>query len=483
MEDKKGTLPVTENMQYATEGLIELSPEKIEELKDKEHHEKVLEKAMEIPNLIDKKTAEIPEETEEQVRFMVENNLLPESALDKFKTNEEVANNTDEAEVSPEAVTNGDEEFAPHMEEEPSIPVAMSRPNTISDDDFAPSMDEEEVEPVTANALSDYETVQATNDVSIFRKYIHDQEVLTKVENRKLSAITDPAEFEKLLNKARKKYRNKVSMPLVNSGILVDFIGAGAFDYTEIYSTDPDDSTLEDTLKRMKVMMNNIINVSPKIAPSDVIKTINYVDYQLASLGFAAATVPDVEFPATCECNTSFLIRTKTIDTILNSKELEDRWTTVDALPKEERIFRKDITVTLFDGYVEIYLTTPNFKRVKDGFTAIARMNDPKVSELATMIVNIDQIIIGDSIVKGEINIFKFLNTLTDEEITVIRDALEELYKDIVIPQFGVKANCPNCNKENVIKIGSVEEMVFFHLYMSRMLSLAKLAKKNTKNG
>jgi hypothetical protein len=470
--------PVSDNTSSvedsATKGYIEMTREVIEKEKDKQQQEQIAEIKSEIPKALDAKAKEIPEG--EEIAYLVENGILPPSALEKKESKTEV-DETQSSEDSDDEEESENFSMAPEVEYDAEEEWETGIGENLSDNQ------QEDVS-------EEYEIVSATNTETIFRTYIHERPVLTKIENKKLEAMTDTKAFEAFLLEQRKKYREKLSMPLVNSGIIVDFIGAGAFDYSDIYSQDPEHGTLTtDTLNRMKVMMKNIVEVSPKMNPKKLLSSISYTDYQLASLGFAAATIPEIDVPGTCEkCSAPFIIRTKTVDTVLNADKINERWITINNTPESERVFKKTAEVEYFDGYIKFKIEMPNFQKVKDGFAEIEQAIKNKTADIglrhmASVFINIESITIDNVIVTDVVNAYKVIKTMTDEEIKVIRDAINMIYADVIVPEFGVSANCPKCSHNNVIQIGSVEDMVFFHLWVRKMLETVKLQKKNMTNG
>jgi hypothetical protein len=89
----------------------------------------------------------------------------------------------------------------------------------------------------------------------------------------------------------------------------------------------------------------------------------------------------------------------------------------------------------------------------------------------------------GGSIIYDPIFIFKTLMSLDPPELQVISDNIASLYEGIITPVFGFKVDCPKCQKENEVKFGTIEELIFFHLLVERILSSARSQKQNTTNG
>lgn len=468
-----GTLPIE------TEGIV-LDEAYVNAERERQFQENLNEIKQDIPNTLAEKEKEIPDDEREKIIFAINNNILPPSALEDYDRKK--SGTQDSETVS--GIGYEDEKFqSSEVHQEPFDDNEWNFGFEEIDDGNEPEK--------VSDSMGMYEIVSATPNETVFRKYIHDKPVLTKFESKKLRTITDEAEFDRFLATQKQKYKEKVTIPLVNSGISIDMIGAGALDHVEIYSTEPEQLQLTDILKRMRIAGKHIVNVSPKIPGDKLLANISYMDYQLVSFGFAAATTPEIDIPSTCDaenCNTAFVARTKTIETLLNGDEIENRWKELMLIPENERDYKKTATVDMFDGFMKFIIEIPSYEKVKRDYTSIneavnLRKLDEDARDLAPIIINIVSIEVDDVISDTSIRIYKILKTLSTEELDTLRETIAKIFEDIIAPEFGIKVNCPKCGKENTIHISSVDEMVFYHLWAGRLLKRVESQRKAMMNG
>jgi hypothetical protein len=317
--------------------------------------------------------------------------------------------------------------------------------------------------------------VKLTESETVFSKRIRKPEAVISVSEKKLRMISDDVEFEKELARAKRRYSTSVKLPLPNSGVEIELIGVGAFDFERIYAIPPESTEYTHELERMKTIIRSIVGSTPKIPPSKIADSISYMDHQMMTYGLVAATVKDIRYPHICvesKCLKNMTVEANVGELLLNAQAIEDAHNSnMLQYPDPKDIpFRKDYRIDLKNGDMVIHMRLPSYLRTRKSLIEIngAIKNDqiPKESiELLSIIIFIEKIEFNGFVVDSPLKILKVINLLAKDEYKKILEVFTEMNKGLINPVFGIPTfKCPACGTDQNISIDAIEELVFFHL-------------------
>ncbi len=300
-----------------------------------------------------------------------------------------------------------------------------------------------------------------------------------------LKSLDDSAFLSAAAKFKRQNFRT-VSVPLINSGFNIDIVGSGAVDLNMLYgSVDENTPKIEYDLQKMGTIIKNVVGTDPKIPPTDLKNMIHYADYNIMAYAHVCATLKTINAVTSCnECGADFRVEANSTDLIMNMDEIRNKWDELKSNPKGyTSLMTQNIRVStpntgfIIDighpSYAEYVAYLETLKRINENET-YDRLELDRIGTFIDVLPYIRSIIIPQDIrVNTLYQKYQALTLLDVEEYESVVETIRKEQEKVVMPRFGIKSvKCPHCGKENKdITWESVDNLVFFHIMVSRLLS------------
>jgi hypothetical protein len=333
----------------------------------------------------------------------------------------------------------------------------------------------------------------------LFIKSINGREAKVKVKSLTVEEFASSNKVISMINKEKASMFGTVTIPMVHSGFNISFVAANSIQFKKMYGADPNRIRLSDHLARLKLMASSIIGTEPRVEPNSLLENISQADYPLMTFAHTAAACPKLQYPIECDgdhngakCGNSFLVESKTIDTLLNADELLGRWEKIQELPLNERIFKKTAELK-FDGGLELTFEMPSMKNLRRCLQDVKNAIDSKkvssdINGSISFLPNIKEARYGSIVATDAPSIYLMMEETIDVyEVEIVADVIKDLYEDIFEPKFGFTGTCPKCGKQHVKEVPSITDVVFYHCWIEerRWYRTQELKRKEreTKDG
>lgn len=365
--------------------------------------------------------------------------------------------------------------------------------------DLVPSYtkdEDEEKEPVAAD-----DELPDPADEDGYREYIRNLEVVNyssedsivkTVRNRQLNVVPSGRNKTKFLNDQAfinniNKYKKDnfpiVAVPLVNSGFVVDIVGTGIVDLTQLYTrVDENTTRMEYEIEKMRTIIRSVVRAHPYIDPMQLRNMIHFYDYNLMAYAHICATLEEVEMVDNCdECGKPFRIKATSSSLLINKDEIEERAKAIEEADDINRfsLLTFNVTVETRNGF-EVTLGHPSYAeyiKLQTDTRDYASKMDPiarsQFISVANQLYYIRKIKMTNNVTSSNIyQHYLAISTMSDEDFDLITDQIEKMQKSIMIPKFGIaKVTCPHCHtvKTN-IQYSDLTDLVFYHSMVSTAL-------------
>lgn len=351
-----------------------------------------------------------------------------------------------------------------------------------------PVDDDDTPDPNDTVAYSKYvrelEVVDSTSDTSqIVIGTVKDRQVDISSSGRNKGKFLNDQAFLNSITKFKKDNFPIVSVPLVNSGFVADVVGTGEVDLEQLYTgVNENTPAIDYVMEKMKIVMRNIVATHPKVDPMDLRNMIHYRDYEMLAWAHVCATLNQVEIATNCqECGKPFRISANPRAMVINMDELYammERIRTATSI-EQNSLMTTDQKIITNNGF-EITIGHPSYadyirsltqaRSYASGLSQLGAMRFFSIVEDAYFIRNIKM---PNGIITTNIQqLYMAMSMLTEADMRVVHNSVERLKKQIITPKFGIaKVTCPHCHKTLTnIPYENLEEMVFFHFSVSRMI-------------
>ena len=329
--------------------------------------------------------------------------------------------------------------------------------------------------------------------------------VVTVLRNRKVkteivssgrfdSKVLGDKAFDNHINRFKQRNYRQVRVPLVNSGILADFVGTGANDLIMMYgNTDQNIPASEYEQLKMQSIIRSIVSTTPKVDSSQLKNIIHHKDYEMMSFGHLCATLDEIIIPHTCEkCNRSFKIKSKPMDLLLNAKDFQERTDDISTAKNAENqsLMAHDVTqefesgfkVTV--GYPSYYEELVALRSLSHYVDTLSQVEAYRLAQMSTSLMYIKSLRLPDGLYANNMyQKFKAIRMMPMHESTTIFDTIDKMVKEVIVPKFGAaNVKCPHCGEAiETVTIDSVTAMVFYHTTVVQAERDAM--KKSAENG
>lgn len=467
-----------------------------------------------------------------------DNDIL--AAIDENLQTEEVRlQNADAIMKSPEArkeVFQGhgpsDEDMAPKVKYEGNVstektvrpstrpfnPVAEDSNADVDVDDLLPSYytseEEEEMEAEKETPKADENEAPDVNDEAAYSEYIRNLEVakvdpidsvVRVVKNRQVDVV--PAKdksgkflgdqsFLNAINRFKRDNFTVISVPLVNSGFIADVVGTGEVDLTQLYTrVSEQTSRMDYDIEKMRTIIKNVVGTHPRIDAMQLRNKIHYRDFDMLAWGHICATLDTVEIVTNCDdCGKPFRITSSPRALLMNMDEMLKRQKEIEEADDINRYSllvsnRKITTSNLFEitighpTYAEIIQQMGQLRKyATDG--SFTQIETNRFINMADVLYQVRLIKLPNGVVTSNIyQVYHALNLLSEDDFKLVEDEIVDMRKEILEPKFGIAAvTCPHCGHAmHDIPYDGLDDLVFFHTMVSRMMNTAPTPKSESK--
>ena len=467
-----------------------------------------------------------------------DNDIL--AAIDEnLQTEEERLQNADAIMKSPEArkeVFQGhgpsDEDMAPKVKYEGNVstektvrpstrpfnPVAEDSNADVDVDDLLPSYytseEEEEMEAEKETPKADENEAPDVNDEAAYSEYIRNLEVakvdpidsvVRVVKNRQVDVV--PAKdksgkflgdqsFLNAINRFKRDNFTVISVPLVNSGFIADVVGTGEVDLTQLYTrVSEQTSRMDYDIEKMRTIIKNVVGTHPRIDAMQLRNKIHYRDFDMLAWGHICATLDTVEIVTNCDdCGKPFRITSSPRALLMNMDEMLKRQKEIEEADDINRYSllvsnRKITTSNLFEitighpTYAEIIQQMGQLRKyATDG--SFTQIETNRFINMADVLYQVRLIKLPNGVVTSNIyQVYHALNLLSEDDFKLVEDEIVDMRKEILEPKFGIAAvTCPHCGHAmHDIPYDGLDDLVFFHTMVSRMMNTAPTPKSESK--
>ena len=467
-----------------------------------------------------------------------DNDIL--AAIDEnLQTEEERLQNADAIMKSPEArkeVFQGhgpsDEDMAPKVKYEGNVstektvrpstrpfnPVAEDSNADVDVDDLLPSYytseEEEEMEAEKETPKADENEAPDVNDEAAYSEYIRNLEVakvdpidsvVRVVKNRQVDVV--PAKdksgkflgdqsFLNAINRFKRDNFTVISVPLVNSGFIADVVGTGEVDLTQLYTrVSEQTSRMDYDIEKMRTIIKNVVGTHPRIDAMQLRNKIHYRDFDMLAWGHICATLDTVEIVTNCDdCGKPFRITSSPRALLMNMDEMLKRQKEIEEADDINRYSllvsnRKITTSNLFEitighpTYAEIIQQMGQLRKyATDG--SFTQIETNRFINMADVLYQVRLIKLPNGVVTSNIHqVYHALNLLSEDDFKLVEDEIVDMRKEILEPKFGIAAvTCPHCGHAmHDIPYDGLDDLVFFHTMVSRMMNTAPTPKSESK--
>lgn len=346
--------------------------------------------------------------------------------------------------------------------------------------------------------LSTLEATVPTFDKSLVQVTKNRQiDIVPSNRNKSGKYLNDQA-FMNSITKFKKDNFTTVSIPLVNSGFTIEIVGTGPIDLINLYYRVTENTTsMEYELEKMRAVMRNVVGTHPRIDPMQLRNMIHYADYDLMSYAHVCATLDKVENLYNCdECGKPFRVTSDSKTMILNYDEIHKKAMEFDQADDIDRysLLTKNYKFTT-EGLFEITIGHPSYSdnvHIKEQIKAYSeQLKSPEKERFIGMedtLIFIRSIKMPNGVITSNAyQVFSAMNMLTPGDLFYIEKQIEKLRSAIIHPQFGMRdVICPHCGKhisEITYEKNSLNDLVFYHALVTRLLMEADQSEKSGENG
>lgn len=377
------------------------------------------------------------------------------------------------------------------------------------EEDLLPAYTAEEVEAEQKNPEAEKPEPPAP-DEDAYAEYVRGLEVTDVVPAKEDTVIMlrDPL-VEEIIEDTSKKYKNpqvlgdqafmnaitrfkqdrygKVTVPLINSGFMIDMVGTGVVDLQQLYvNVSEDTKVYEYQMEQMRTIIRNVTGTHPKIDPVELRNKIHYKDFPMMAFAHLCATLKTVESIVNCDkCSAAFRVTTRPKELLLNGAEINERAAQIAAAPNIEThsLMTKYKMVTTSGGFV-ITLGHPSYANemtTLNSFLAYYNNMTPsdqfRFQNRLDVLYFIRKIQLPNGIVTNSIlQNYLALGMINTRDLQTIQSEVAKMKTDIIEPKFGIReVVCPVCG--NVIKNVSYRDilnLVFLHFQLDSYLHPAQ---------
>ena len=387
-------------------------------------------------------------------------------------------------------------------------PIAENSNIDVDDDDLMPSYDLDEKE----DEDKDDDEAPDVTDVEGYTQYIRDLEVTTLpegpsaariVKNRQVETVDSGRKnkagkflgdqaFMNSITRFKKDNFTVVSVPLINSGFIVDVVGTGEVDLTQLYTrVNEQTSQMDYDMEKMRTIIRNVVGSHPMIEPSQLRNYIHYRDYNMLAWGHICATLDNVEIVANCtDCGKPFRITSNPRLLLMNMDEIMERQHQIEEANDINRYSllvsnKRIVTSNQFEitighpTYAEFINLMGQLRRYATDGT-MNQLEAGRFIEMANTLYQIRSIKMPNGVISSNIyQHYLALQMLSEEDMQVLDNEIRLLRKEILEPKFGIASvTCPHCRHVmKDIPYDTLDDLVFFHTTVSRMLNTKETEK------
>ena len=358
-------------------------------------------------------------------------------------------------------------------------------------DDEAPDIEDEVAYAKYIQGLE----VAAVEDGKTVVRTVKNRQLDTDTKDNKSGKFIGDQSFMNSITRFKKDNFTVVSVPMVNSGFILDVVGTGGVDLTQLYTkVSRETSQMDYEIEKMKAVMKNVVGTHPRIDPMHLKKYIHYRDYNMMAWGHICATLDNVEIIANCEdCGKPFRITSSPRSLLMNMDEILQRQSEIEAADDINRYSllvsnRQIITSNMF----EITIGHPNYAEIINQMgqlrkyaQQLGQIEAQHFIEKAQILYQIRQIKLPNGVITSNIyQTYLALTLLADEDYQTLVEEIDTMRKDIIEPKFGIATvKCPHCGHVlHDIPYENLDELVFFHTTVSRMLHIKQTEKPENKS-
>ncbi len=391
-------------------------------------------------------------------------------------------------------------EYNPNMDVEDERPKRKQRVEEMVDEDWLPSYDDEdvpkeerepEIEEVDDEDDEDLSEVIRTMDVLEYESEVESpaKEIRKKgvadIKKQYRNRTFSNDAFLTEVNKFKKENFASFTVPLINSGFIVQLVGSGVNELTQLYTNVNSNIDATDyELFKMRTILKGVIGSKPHIDSMKLSNRISYSDYTMMAWGHVCATLETVQNATTCpKCSNNFRITAKPEDLLINKEEILERAALIEAstFSDEYSLLTKGETLITRNGFA-VTIAPPSYKRAVDILNetkAIAStMSDieAKSFEEITPILHMITSITAPSGLKSNtlFQSYTLTTTMEPDDLIEIANKARVINEGIITPRFGAKdVCCPKC-KHVINEIpydNDITSMVFYHTTVSNLLN------------
>lgn len=267
----------------------------------------------------------------------------------------------------------------------------------------------------------------------------------------------------------------EITTTLVNSGIWLNFTGAGTNEIiamNSIQNDDPVTTALGKFLHVFKHVTNSSIG---KLSLKHAIKIISYYDIDTLFYGLYVATHPtESEIMRTCDkCNKEFYARLLSRNLLLNGEEFTKSSdyikhnTTLDDVLRNSSLNKE--YVKQHDFGLIIHYKNPSISSFLNTVRSVSQDNIQKYPDIVELIYNISKVLIPIPNTDNEVvaytepnDIIEIISSLKRPEYKYdIIDVIEEI-RPSAVPEYGFEeVKCPHCGHKNQQHALNIQTLLF----------------------
>ena len=364
-------------------------------------------------------------------------------------------------------------------------------PTPKKEEDDAPDIEDEAA---YAEYIQGLEVASIEEGKTVVRT-VKNRQLDTDTKDNKSGKFIGDQSFMNSITRFKKDNFTVVSVPMVNSGFILDIVGTGGVDLTQLYTkVSRETSQMDYEIEKMKAVMKNVVGTHPRIDPMHLKKYIHYRDYNMMAWGHICATLDSVEIVANCDdCGKPFRITSSPRALLMNMDEILQRQAEIEAADDINRYSllvsnRQIITSNMF----EITIGHPNYAEIINQMgqlrkyaQQLGQIEAQHFIEKAQILYQIRQIKLPNGVITSNIyQTYLALTLLADDDYQMLVEEIDTMRKAIVEPKFGISTvKCPHCGHVlHDIPYENLDELVFFHTTVSRMLRIKQTEKPEKKS-
>ena len=334
-----------------------------------------------------------------------------------------------------------------------------------------------------AKYIQQLEHVQLKDDPTVITT-VKDRQVDIVVSNRnKTGKYLNDQAFMNAVSKFKKDNFATVSVPMVNSGFMIDIVGTGIVDLLQLYARPTENTTvMEYELEKMKTVMKNVVGTHPKINPMDLRNMIHFSDYNMMVWAHVCATMDNIETVSSCEeCGKPFRISSTPRNMVINMPELEKRMTDIRNAESVEQFSllttnKRIVTSNQFEitiGHPSYADYVRTLTQIRDYAKTLNQVDTNRFFDLVADIYYVRNVKMPNNVITSNVyQTYLAINMLTEGDLVCLQEEIQKMRDKILVPKFGIaKVVCPHCGTSLTdVPFESIEDMLFFHSTVSRML-------------